>query len=70
MNKSIYCVELSREDIKNIYQIMNDYKEISSFKIQQDYTSGIGHSTVVRFDNDAEKFPIITEIDITDYSEC
>lgn len=64
-------IKLDREEINKIVKLMDKFKEINVFEIRQERCSGIGISTTVRFSNENEddEFPIITEVDITDYGK-
>ena len=54
---------LSRSEIEKLYKISEQFKDVNRFTIEQDNSSGIGPTSIVRFDlfdkND-------TKIDVTD----
>lgn len=55
--------QLTRAEILKMYEIINHFKEIDLFTVVQNHSSGIGTSTVLKFDLLSKSD---TTIDITD----
>lgn len=64
-------IKLDRGEIKNICKLADKFPEVNVFEVRQE-SSGIGISTVIRIkhkEENADDFPTVTEIDITDYGK-
>jgi hypothetical protein len=60
---------LNREQIKKLAKIVDHFKEVEWFTLEESNSSGIGSTVVVKFNlfNDSDK-DIDTTVDITDVS--